>query len=309
MDRGSSLPARPPPCCTLHTTGYRAGCRACAARAHWCTATRRKAIAAGRWQPMGDAALLRRVREHIAACREAGATVPWIAQRSGVSERSVQSAATDAKRRCIRPDIAAAILAVPPPATPLPPRGFVHVAGTARRVMGLAVDGWSLREQARRLGLSRRTLSAWLRMPPTGHVRATLAAKVALLAQELGDLPCDLPRASRARGEAARHGWHSLDAWADIDDPHCQPVDGSGLLDEVLVELILAGRGLRLRPACWPEHHRCGPRPDKHPCQPCRVWRVNRDAAIRSSRLSIDQLAQCAGESGRTISRIRSEGG
>lgn len=109
-------------------------------------------------------------------------------------------------------------LAGPPSNTPYAP-----AVGTLRRLQALAVLGWTAADVARESGVKPSTLQHLLRCDSLSVTRS-IANAVARSYRTLCTRPA--PRgaaASRARNRARALGWHGPLAWADIDDPTCQP--------------------------------------------------------------------------------------
>lgn len=96
----------------------------------------------------------------------------------------------------------------------------VDATGTRRRIRALMRIGWSLHEQARRLGVAVQSLSRTHRQ--RDHVLLSTAQKVAALYDELSMTP---GTCVRARNHAERRNWPPPLAWDDdeIDDPAAQP--------------------------------------------------------------------------------------
>ena len=179
-------------------------------------------IAYGRWQPFVDA---QPVRDHIRALGQAGLGVKRVAVLAGVPHGTmaklvygVPSTGRPPTRR-IRPATAAALLAVRADLDTLAPRARVDAAGTIRRMQALACLGWSLGEQARRIGW---THANYASLQTRTRVNATTARTVRELYNELSMTPApDGPGVERARREAARKRYLPPLAWDDdlIDLP------------------------------------------------------------------------------------------
>ena len=176
----------------------------------------RRQKAYGRWQPYVDAGP---AREHVLALREAGMGPVTIARLSGVPHGALAKLVYGDRTRGlapskrIRPETEAKILAVQARLEYLAGGAKWPPLGTLRRVQALAAIGWSVAEQARRLGMPRLRLD---RLDQREYVQARTARAVDALFREL----CMTPGPSkRARLAAERQGWQSPLAWDDIDDP------------------------------------------------------------------------------------------
>ncbi len=216
-------------------TGRGPGCR-CAG----CTAANRdeharisRLRAYGQWLPFVDA---EPARAHVRALARAGIGWKRAAELAGLPEGTMRkllqggSGARSPSRR-IRPETAAAILAVQPAAGNLGAAALVDAAGTQRRLQALVVIGWSQAKLAERLGMSAANFGAVMRC---GHVTAATARAVAGLYDQLWNRPPpeggqrEKIAASRARNFARQHGWAPPLAWDDdqIDVPEGKPADG-----------------------------------------------------------------------------------
>lgn len=188
---------------------------------------RNRRIAAGTWQPFTDA---QPVRDHLAALAAAGIGTRRVAELAGINRKTVLSLLNGRRGNPpgtrIRRETADAILAVEPGPAEIAPKAIVDGTGTARRIQGLCCIGWSLNQQARRIG--------WLvsnyALVAKGHpVTAATARLIAGLYDQLSMTPAAPGYSStRARKFAAGKGWAPPLAWDDdtIDDPRARP-DGS----------------------------------------------------------------------------------
>jgi hypothetical protein len=179
---------------------------------------------AGTWQPFVDA---EPVRQHIAELAAAGIGQRRVAELAGL-DRSVlcglvygkPGRAPSAK---VRPETAKAILAVLPSPAALAAESIINGTGTARRVRALCAIGWSLHEQARRVGWSCGNYAPLA----GGHpVIAATARLVTVLYDELSMTPAPAGySANRARQFALNRHWAPPLAWDDeaIDDPAAKP--------------------------------------------------------------------------------------
>ncbi|MCW2900008.1 MAG: hypothetical protein JWO67_2273, partial [Streptosporangiaceae bacterium] len=131
----------------------------------------------------------------------------------------------------IRPETAAAILAVQPKVQDLWAGARVDATGTHRRLQALVALGHSQARLAARLG---QTGPNFCRMMRASQVRAATARAVLDLYRELWLQPppettrYERNSASRARNFAEGHGWVLPAAWDDgaIDDPDARPAEG-----------------------------------------------------------------------------------
>ena len=173
-----------------------------------------------------------------------GATLAGISRATGVPLRTLHGIS---RRVWVSGETAAPILAFKQPVAALR-SGVVPVLGSSRRVQALASIGWSLTEQARRLGWL--TQQVW---QIAAEVYPVVTESKAQQVEALFERLCSTPGPSkRARTEASRKGWLPPLAWDDIDDPDAElprsEVDDSGV-DEVAVERALAGERLDLTDA------------------------------------------------------------
>jgi len=215
--------------------GTAPGCRcdACAAANRAAERRRGRQILYGRWEPYVDAGP---ARDHVRALAAAGIGWKRAAQLARVSTGSVSKllyggpAGRPPSRR-IRPQTAAAILAVRPSAQAAAPGALVDSAGTHRRVQALVTNGWS---QARLAGQLAVTGSNFGTMMRRGQVTAATARAVRELYDRLWDKPPpensqrERIAATRARNYAAQRGWVPPLGWDDdiIDDPAGKPAEG-----------------------------------------------------------------------------------
>ncbi len=211
------------------------GCRCGACRDARRTAEshRNRMRAYGRWQPYVDAGP---AREHIRALARCGLGWKRVAAIAGVSTGAMSKLlyggpGSRPPSRRIRPETAAAILAVRPSADLLGARAVIPAAGTHRRIQALVTAGWSQQKLAGRIGMTRANFGT---MMLRGEVTAATARAVAAVYGELWDQPPpeaghrDKIAASRARNYARARGWAPAAAWDDerIDDPAAAPAEG-----------------------------------------------------------------------------------
>ena len=133
------------------------------------------------------------------------------------------------RKRKVRPDVAAKILALDPDSTTA---GVADATGSLRRLQALNAGGWPTAYLAKRLPLGRSTI---LTLPRQTHLYARTADAIAALYDELKDqLPeeCGVhpTSAHKSRLRAQRNSWPGIKYWADrmdvIDDPHFEPMYG-----------------------------------------------------------------------------------
>ena len=223
---------------------------------------RKRMIAYGRWQPLTDA---EPVRRHLRALAAAGIGWPRAAELSGVANGTVTrilygGGSRPAPNR-VRPETAAAILAVPVSPASLSDGARVDSTGTRRRLTALAAAGWSSSRLAARLGMHQQAVSRILHQRE--HVSAVTARAVTALYDEVWDQapPGGTRRedsiAEATRRRAAERGWVPPAAWDDdsIDDPAAKPAQGwrrssrRGAADLAAEARDLAAMGVPLRHA------------------------------------------------------------
>jgi DNA-binding CsgD family transcriptional regulator len=151
-----------------------------------------------------------------------GWTQKQIAAAAGLNSATV-SEVLSGRYATVNRRTAAAILNVALDQTPPIPRRMVDATGTRRRLQALMVLGHTLADVARRVGVGVSSLE----QTADGRwdmVRASTAAKVARLYRQMSTTPAPRTRwTEQARNHAMEHGWHGPMAWADIDDPACEP--------------------------------------------------------------------------------------
>ncbi|WP_225840269.1 hypothetical protein [Streptomyces sp. NK08204] len=151
-----------------------------------------------------------------------GWTHAQIAAAAGLSNGSIHDVLA-ARYKTISRHAAEAILSVRLDQTPPIPRGLVNAAGTRRRLQALMVLGHTLPDIARRVGVGVSSLQQtvdgrWV------MIRSGTATKVARVYRQLSLVSAPPSRsAEQARNQAMERGWYGPMAWADIDDPACQP--------------------------------------------------------------------------------------
>jgi hypothetical protein len=198
------------------------GCRA-ANREDQRRITRLRAY--GQWQPFAPAGP---AREHVRALARAGIGWRRAAELAGVPQSTMRALMYGASNRepCarIRPQTAAAILAVRAELRNVAAGTPVDAAGTRRRLEALVAIGWSRAKLGDRLGIGATGMSELLRR---GRVTAGRAQAAADLYDELWNRPPpenewrEKISAARSRNYAREHGWAPPVAWDDdqIDLP------------------------------------------------------------------------------------------
>ena len=195
---------------------------------------RNRAIAYGTWQPWVDA---EPVRAHIRSLQECGLGTRRIAEAAGVDRKRITAVLNGRSERGtppqekVRPELAAAVLAVEPTLANLGSVTVIDATGTRRRLQALITAGWPQHHLAARLGMTDGNFGATLRRE---RIVARTARAVAALYDELwranplehGATPGGV---TRARKHAASQGWAPAGAWDDdtIDDPTATPDRGT----------------------------------------------------------------------------------
>lgn len=123
-----------------------------------------------------------------------------------------------------------ALLGVPVPEFGWTPvgDGFTEVVGSTRRVRALSLQGFSAAAISDAAGIPVRNLRA-VRSAEHPKILISGAHAIRLAHDRLWDAdPLGMGFRSqdvlRARKHAENMGWHPTEAWADIDDPDCEPV-------------------------------------------------------------------------------------
>lgn len=186
-------------------------------------------IERGQWQPWADAAP---VRAHARKLAAAGMSRRQVAAAAGRHESVISKLLYGTQER-IGTEAAAAILRIPVPCGATARAGQQPATATMRRLRALAVNGWSPKLLAARLGMYPASVRR-IRDGERGHVEAATARAVAALYDQLWDqAPPAAAKAERiaaamTRGHAGRHGWAPPLAWDDdeIGDPDATPADG-----------------------------------------------------------------------------------
>jgi transcriptional regulator with XRE-family HTH domain len=120
----------------------------------------------------------------------------------------------------------------------------VDAIGARRRVQALIVNGWSQTKLAERAGVSPRQFGRVLRQPT---VRATTHGAIEALFDQLWNVAPpqatehDRAAAERCRGYARALGWLPPLAWDDIDTDEAPAATETVYVDEIAVDLAVAG--------------------------------------------------------------------
>jgi len=238
----------------------RCRCRACrdANSGHQARIDRLKAY--GQFDPFVDAAP---VLEHVRTLQASGMGLKRIAHVAGVAHGGLtklvygkrQADGTYRPTKRMRKETAARVLAVKPELDLLAPATVVDATGARRRLRALVAHGWSMRQLARRMGMTESNFGRVIKGDDQMH--ASTARKARDLYDQLWDVP---PRAddqrsrisvSRSKRYAAEHGWLPALAWDDdtIDDPGAWADLGGQAedddVDPVVVERLVAGEDWR----------------------------------------------------------------
>ncbi|NLP82621.1 hypothetical protein HF576_02045 [Microbacterium sp. CFH 90308] len=238
------------------------------------------------------------VREHILKLGEFGIGYKRVAELAGVGTTGVRTLIWgrqdpgdrygEIPKRVAR-EKAEKILAVQATIENLGARQSVPARATHRRVQALVARGWSLSKVARLLGWTVENFHTMMRRDMVG---AATHREVAALYEELWDVapPRETHRDkiayTRSLNFAKQRRWLPPLAWDDIDTDEEPPVpDEEGAVDEVAIELAIAGEGVRLRPA---ERREC----------------VRR---LHAERWSDGRIAEAIRCTSKTVMRIREE--
>ncbi|MFJ6069012.1 hypothetical protein ACIQHU_38985 [Streptomyces tendae] len=191
---------------------------------------RSKAITAGTWKPWVDA---EPVRVHIRHLQSCAMGLRTIAAQAGVDRKRLQSVLSGRTERGtgpqerVRPELAAAVLAVEPTLENLAPSTPVSPVGTRRRIRALVAMGWPQQYLAEHLGMRPGNFSMMLNreyvlVSRVLQVRAMYDALWRVDPSESGATSAGIVR---ARKHASDRGWAPVGAWDDdtIDDPEAFP--------------------------------------------------------------------------------------
>ncbi|MFD4258215.1 hypothetical protein ACFWR9_11440 [Streptomyces sp. NPDC058534] len=191
---------------------------------------RTKALIAGTWEPWVDA---EPVRVHVRYLQSCEMGLRAIAARAGVDRKRLQAVLNGRPERgtppqkTMRPDTAAAVLAVEPTLENLAPNTPISPLGTRRRARALVAVGWPQQHLAVHLGMDPGNFGTMLNRE---HVLARRALAVramydALWRADPADHGASLGGIARARAYAADRGWAPPGAWDDdaLDNPEAHP--------------------------------------------------------------------------------------
>ncbi|MFH8751057.1 hypothetical protein ACH4GK_32050 [Streptomyces rimosus] len=201
-------------------------CHPCRAKGLEYNRIRYRRIAYGTWQPLVDAAPVRR---HVEDLRRAGASTPSIAAAAGVSTATlarllygVQGQRPAAR---LRTESAAALLGVRPEDCKIPDGARIDATGTRRRIQALVAAGWPFTVLSGVIGIHSRPLGdlAHATQVTAGTARKVEAGCRRLIAYTPEQYGIPSQARAVARRVAKRNGWVQLGAWDDIDDPTCEP--------------------------------------------------------------------------------------
>lgn len=217
---------------------------------------RTRAIIAGTWQPWVSA---EPVRTHIRHLQSCSMGLRAIAAAAGVDRKRLQAILNGRPERGtgpqekVRPELAAAVLAVEPTLDNLSGGIVISAVGTVRRLQALVTAGWSQERLAAELSMSATNLS---RLINADTVTVSTARRVRDLYDRLwnvdpaahGARPEDV---SRTKARAAHEGWAPVGAWDEetIDDPAAHP-DWTGHCGTVRGVTAHADHGIPLCPPC-----------------------------------------------------------
>lgn len=239
----------------------RCRCAPCTAANAAAWAATHRAQAFGQWEPFVEAAP---IRDHIGQLREAGIGVDQIAKLAGTSTSHIRELAEPGQPdkppvHKVRPDTAKRILSIQATAANRAARSHLDARGTRRRVQALIATGWTHQQLAAQLG---RTATNLKRSLASEQVTAQTAAQISDLYARLWDsrppqvTAKDQAQIHATRTEAREQGWLPPLAWENIDsDPDPEPRDrhhphrgdpDADYLDEIAIELAVAGQGIRL---------------------------------------------------------------
>ena len=224
------------------------GCRACMDGNARRRRDRYRLLAYGRYQDAHQP--IEPIRQHLQALVDTGMIPERIAISAGVGGATVRRLLNSETARFVTGATARKLLAVTPDSSTLAAQGRVNGRGTRRRLQALAAIGWNHHEIARRLGYPRWKVNKALE---GAYVDIRVHDDIAALYDELWDQqPPTHTQAQRvgrsyALTVARRHGWLPPLAWDDIDTDPAPPTAGQEpLLDEIAIELALAGQNVRL---------------------------------------------------------------
>ncbi|MBN9176099.1 MAG: hypothetical protein J0I43_01835 [Microbacterium sp.] len=203
------------------------------------------------------------VREHLIMLGEFGLGYKRVASIAGLGITPVRNVIWGRQdpgprkgemQKRIKRETAEAILSVKPDISLLAGGARIPARGTHRRMQALVARGWSQSKLTDRLGVERSNFGV---MMTREHVTADLHRRAERLFEELWDqLPPneewrDKIAYTRTVAYAKQRRWLPPLAWDDIDNDVDPPVpdDEEGGLDDMAVELAIAGERVRLTPA------------------------------------------------------------
>ena len=235
------------------TAGKSAGCDCFACRvaeSAWARNRTRK-IAYGVWAPWVDA---EPVRQHLLHLRKHGIGRAQVAKLSGLHEATVNTILRPRPGSTqppphVRPETAAAILAVQPTLDNVADAASVDATCTLRKLRALVAQGHTVRDLGRRLPMHE---DAAYRLVSRGTRCTALVARATRdIFSELWDGRPEGREHDRARRMAAARGWAPPGAWEDIDDPADRPkLSGPrcAVVDEAKVWRATGGERIDLTP-------------------------------------------------------------
>ena len=161
------------------------------------------------------------LKDHVAMLMAAGMSFRAIALTAGYTSRN--ALADSMTRSRVRPATMARILAVSPQRDNRRD-GYVDATGSRRRLQALAVNGYSTRDLAARLGHRQAKTVQDIGSGKTPTVRYRTMDAIRDLYEELWDRPGGNARSASI---AKARGWLPALAWDDdlIDDPAHEPED------------------------------------------------------------------------------------
>lgn len=169
------------------------------------------------------------VRKHLQVLFELGYTHTMLSQESGVNFKSLNAFYYQKNKRTVSKETGQAILNIPlvPPKTSTKgknPKDLVNGIGARRRIKALCVIGFNTSEVCKEIGLRPDALNKFLREPEESLVRVKTVDRIIKAFNNMILKPVPKgPWANRCRNRAQKKGWHNYLAWADIDDPMCEP--------------------------------------------------------------------------------------
>jgi len=191
---------------------------------------RARSIAYGTWEPFVDA---EPVRVHLRNMQDCGIGLRRVASAAGVDRKRLQAVLTGRPERGtgpqkqVRPDFAAAVLALEPSLDLMGSATPISAIGSQRRLQALVAAGWPQHHLAAALGWTDGNFGALLK-------REQVIVRTARAVRDLYDERWNAdPRLygvsrhsyTRALQHAAKNGWAPVGAWDDdtIDDPSAIP--------------------------------------------------------------------------------------